>query len=304
MPDAPAQPVFSTDFRRVVCGIDNSPISREAARQSAALAAEGAHLWGVAVWDPGLAMHAGIHASSVAADLRREAYQALRRAEGEVPGLEPMMIQGAEVAGMLGAIDDVEADLVGVGAHGTSRAGVVFGSMAGSMARHAPCSVLIGRETGDHDFPGLILHASDGSSESLAAARTAGRIAARSGAGIVTLHVGDDLEHARAIAEESVGMIEDCGREPVSEIKDGTPHRRIVEFAGAIGASLITIGSRGRTGLRALGSVSERVAHRAPCSVLIVRRTAHPSIEREGPSASTTEDSSSPRTEAAAQHGD
>ena len=34
--------------------------------------------------------------------------------------------------------------------------------------------------------------------------------------------------------------------------------------------------ARGLTGLRALGSVGERVAHHAPCSVLIVRRPAHP----------------------------
>lgn len=40
---------------------------------------------------------------------------------------------------------------------------------------------------------------------------------------------------------------------------DGTPE------------SLIVLGSRGLHGIRALGSVSERVAHRAPCSVLVVR---------------------------------
>ena len=36
-------------------------------------------------------------------------------------------------------------------------------------------------------------------------------------------------------------------------------------------ADLLVVGSRGVTGLRALGSVSERVAHRAPCSLLVVR---------------------------------
>jgi nucleotide-binding universal stress UspA family protein len=39
--------------------------------------------------------------------------------------------------------------------------------------------------------------------------------------------------------------------------------------------------SRGLTGVKALGSVSERVAHRASCSVLIVRRKAHPEPEPE-----------------------
>ena len=35
-------------------------------------------------------------------------------------------------------------------------------------------------------------------------------------------------------------------------------------------ADLVVVGSRGLHGLRALGSVSERVAHRADCSVLVV----------------------------------
>ena len=34
---------------------------------------------------------------------------------------------------------------------------------------------------------------------------------------------------------------------------------------------LVVIGSRGLHGLKALGSVSERVAHQAECSVLVVR---------------------------------
>jgi nucleotide-binding universal stress UspA family protein len=36
-------------------------------------------------------------------------------------------------------------------------------------------------------------------------------------------------------------------------------------------AHLLIVGNRGVTGLRALGSVSERVAHHAPCSLLVVR---------------------------------
>jgi nucleotide-binding universal stress UspA family protein len=36
------------------------------------------------------------------------------------------------------------------------------------------------------------------------------------------------------------------------------------------------VGSRGLHGLRALGSVSERVAHDASCSVLVVRTAPRP----------------------------
>jgi nucleotide-binding universal stress UspA family protein len=37
------------------------------------------------------------------------------------------------------------------------------------------------------------------------------------------------------------------------------------------GVDLVVVGARGLAGARALGSVSERVAHRAECSVLVVR---------------------------------
>ena len=37
---------------------------------------------------------------------------------------------------------------------------------------------------------------------------------------------------------------------------------------------LLVVGSRGLRGLRALGSVSERIGHRASCSVLVARENS------------------------------
>ena len=45
----------------------------------------------------------------------------------------------------------------------------------------------------------------------------------------------------------------------------------IERFAVQCAASLVVVGSRGLGGARSLGSVSERVAHCVPSSVLIVR---------------------------------
>ena len=53
------------------------------------------------------------------------------------------------------------------------------------------------------------------------------------------------------------------------EAVDEHPVRALVD-AGA-NADIVVVGSRGLHGLKALGSVSERVAHQAPCSVLVVR---------------------------------
>ena len=47
------------------------------------------------------------------------------------------------------------------------------------------------------------------------------------------------------------------------------PVDALLSFAGA--SDLLVVGSRGLKGIRSLGSVSERVAHEAVCSVLVVR---------------------------------
>jgi len=53
----------------------------------------------------------------------------------------------------------------------------------------------------------------------------------------------------------------------------GNPAEEIVQFAMNLGVDLIVAGTRGRSPRKELylGSVSSTVAHRAPCSVLIVR---------------------------------
>lgn len=54
----------------------------------------------------------------------------------------------------------------------------------------------------------------------------------------------------------------------------GNPGQTICEIADTWSADLILVGSRGLKGLKEifLGSVSNYVTHRAPCSVLIVRK--------------------------------
>jgi nucleotide-binding universal stress UspA family protein len=144
------------------------------------------------------------------------------------------------------------------------------------MVHHAPCSVLVARKSRS-EFPSLLVHADDGSPESLDAARLAGRLAAEHDSSVVTLHVSETADGD--ISEEAVGLLEAAGREPVVRVEGGSPHRVIIETANELKASMIVMGSRGRTGLAALGSVSERVAHRADCSVLIVRQASYPAPE-------------------------
>jgi nucleotide-binding universal stress UspA family protein len=266
-----------TEFKTIVCGIDGSPQSAEGPRLATELSAADATIWGVAVWNPALALHAGIHAGDVVDDLRDEAHANARRAAGEFPALQPMVVRGAEVAGLIAAASNLEADLLAVGSHGTSRpAGIVFGSVASGVVHHAQCSVLVARPSEPKAGRRTILHADDGSSCARDAARVASVIAERLDATVTTLHVGTDWEAADRFGAGASELITESGVETVVRRESGSAHRAIVTIAAELDPMLIVIGSRGMTGLKALGSVSERVAHRASCSVLIARQAVHP----------------------------
>ena len=167
-----------------------------------------------------------------------------------------------------------------VGAPGTSRpAGVLFRSVATAMAHYAPCSVLLARRSPRDNFPRRIVHANDGSPDSLAAARVAGERAAHVGSEVTTVHVGEDDEQVEQVA----ALIESSGAKVVARNERGVPHRRIAQTAKALGASLIVAGSRETSGV-ARARKRERTYRRgAECSVLVVRRrTTDPSWRHLG----------------------
>jgi nucleotide-binding universal stress UspA family protein len=115
--------------------------------------------------------------------------------------------------------------------------------------------------------------ASDGSDSSAPAAELAAAIAGEHKSDVTVLHVGrehgEDSRHR--LAAQTAAIQGATGTEPVSIIEAGDPHRRIVELAERERVSLVVIGSRGLGGIKALGSVSERVVHLAHCSVLVAR---------------------------------
>ena len=73
---------------------------------------------------------------------------------------------------------------------------------------------------------------------------------------------------ARAEAE-----LEAEGIEVVTHARGGEPAHVLLEVAEEQGADLIVVGARGLTSFQRflLGSVSGKLAHHAPCSLLIVR---------------------------------
>jgi nucleotide-binding universal stress UspA family protein len=142
-----------------------------------------------------------------------------------------------------------------------------------------------------------LLVATDGSNHALKAAATAGDIARRYGSAVTILHVfttpaarmpqadtpGLELDRATvngmakdehdAVARKTGKELDAYGVPYDSLLGMGHPADEILRVAAQGGYDLIVLGSRGAGSFRSLllGSVADKVRHRAQCPVLLVR---------------------------------
>lgn len=248
-------------FDRIVCGIDHSPEALEAARQAERLRSPEGTLRLAAVAEVDSAVHAGWAMSHVLEELDRSARQALNSAIDEVQPSSTRLLAGGAVHCLLDQIEETDATLASVGPRGHSRAiGMLFGGVAAELLHTAPCSVLLARKPRFGQFPSSIIVGVDGSPESLAAAEAAKAIAERFASEcVIVAATGGKPIDIQAVQNLSPYFVTDPGR----------PVEALVELSQE--ADLLVVGSRGLHGPKALGSVSERVAHGADCSVLVVR---------------------------------
>jgi nucleotide-binding universal stress UspA family protein len=130
--------------------------------------------------------------------------------------------------------------------------------------------VLIARQADDR-FPRRIVVGIDGSLQS-AAAYAAGRYLARRFDVELTPVVA---RGGKALDDRLVSLIVD------ERHKEATEDPATALVGAAADADLLVVDSRGLHGLKSLGSVSERVAHQAPCSTLIVREPVWQQIAEE-----------------------
>ena len=189
-------------------------------------------------------------------------------------------------------------DLIAMGTHGrTGLAHLLLGSVAERVLRTAPCPVLTRRDT-MHPTITRVLVPTDFSAASDAALDYARVVASRFNATVHLLHVVENstiIGGMEPSAADTPGvrsaMLEDArsrlslrahpaGVPAVadSEVIFGVPEITIVEYARARDASLIVMGTHGRTGVAHLlmGSVAEKVVRTAPCPVLTVREARVP----------------------------
>jgi nucleotide-binding universal stress UspA family protein len=261
-------------FGRVLVGIDGSEESREAARQAATLADGSLTL--LAAYDIASALVGGTGLGVPAyydEDLQREsATAAVQQAQQDVQGASSTgkIVRGVTWDALIDEAERAEDTLIAVGSRGVGRmAGIVMGSVATEIVHKAPCSVLVARKRSDA-FPRKIVVGIDGSPQSLAAYAVAKQLAEKFETELVPVlaHGGQQIEEH--LVDQFVGHYrEELPDEPVTAL-----------VAASADADLLIVGSRGLHGIKALGSVSERVAHQARCSVLIVRESSpHPSDE-------------------------
>ena len=234
----------------------------------------------------------------------RHLKEAIERAETTLrrPNLilEGFLVRGRPASAIVDEAGAMEADLVVVGSrgHGTI-ATMVLGSTASEVVDHAPCPVLVARNS----TLGMVALADDGSPS----ARTAESVVAtwplfadREISVVAVAEVGVPVaagftpglydqvlesytrsvdEARQQVAEASqavVTRLSDAGRMATTFVLDGDPAAEIVRHATERSTGTIVMGTRGRTGLARLllGSVARNVLVHAPCSVLIVREVA------------------------------
>jgi len=256
-------------FTRVVVGIDGSEESREAARQAAILV--DGELTLLASYDIVAAIAgtgAGVPLYLDEGVQRAAADDALGRAEEDAAAASPTckVVRGRPTDALIDEVEREQSTLVVVGSHEHGRlAGFVLGSTATAVIHRAPSSVLVARRRGmRYEFPKKVVVGVDGSPESASAYAAARQLSERFSAELwpVVAYGGKaiDLRDVDAIVDR---QREESPDEPVGAL-----------VTAAADAHLVVVGSRGLHGLKALGSVAERVAHRAGCSVLIVREPA------------------------------
>jgi nucleotide-binding universal stress UspA family protein len=259
-------------FTSIVCGVDGSRPSREAARQAALLADPGAVLAYVAVsWEQ------GVGANAVATLTHEHARSYLRAARDMARdmGVSSMLVDEHDDDAARRLVEfSAGQDLLVVGIHGRSRAGgIVVGSVATAALHRSSVPVLVARRPPEGvEFPSRIVLATDGTPMSDGAAELTARIAARHGSSVAIVGARDhEAPFWPGVAEHATLIAQATGSEPQVLDEPGPPHRAVASVAGDLGAALIVTGSRGLSGVSAVRSVSERVAHAAPCSVLVVR---------------------------------
>ena len=198
-------------------------------------------------------------------------------------------------------------DLIIMGAKGLrSTIGILLGGVAQQVAEYACCPVLIVRAP--YEGVRRILLVTDGSPTSQNAARYLAKFPLTEGAEAHVMHVLPPIQYpimaepyfggwqtsyaslpsveeektmrdretkqGEALLKRTSNILLKQGIRPTLELARGDAATEIIEYVKTNGIDLIVAGSRGLSQFKSwwMGSVSRKLIHYAPCSVLIVKR--------------------------------
>jgi nucleotide-binding universal stress UspA family protein len=294
-----------TEPIRVVVGYDGSP-SANLAIDAGALLLPNARCWVTHLWTPPFASESirqRVWAGVSTIDEFREAIERegaheaeqvvstgviLARAAGW--DAEPLVRRSYGGEGLLFAsiAEEVDADLVLVGARGLSGTSAALGSVSDVVVRHTPRPVLVvPRPLLTAEYAALrngpVLVGFDASTGARTAAATAGRLFPTRQVVLVAVD-GDEATLSAAAEPAEAG---DGGPPAGAELVAIPAARRFGSHARAVadalaayarqrGAAVIVVGSRGRSTAREilLGSVARATLHHAHRPVIVVPATA------------------------------
>jgi nucleotide-binding universal stress UspA family protein len=258
-----------TLFDRVVVGIDQTPESLVGAAQGRKLCAPNGRLELLGVAETYLAAQAGAAALFASDDIRAGTSAALERARELVEPDEVRLVSGRLTEQLCGECDRTGANLIAIGVRPHRRlAALTFGGHDIEALHDAPCSLLIARPGWGPAKPHRIVLGVDRSPDGRAAEAAARTLAARLGTELVPV-VG------LAEADVDLGLLKAECKDAV--LDPGDLAHAVV--SASTDEALVVVGRRRRHDHRWGGSVAERVAYAAHCSVLVVRHRAGEPLE-------------------------
>ena len=264
----------------MVCAVESGAQSIVVARQAIALAPPGVPVVLVGAVDLEAAERAmqpmsgemdtgqliapiPVGAAQMLSDAMREDLETTRSAVFDLaPGATVSLVEGPLILAMREEAGDDVGVLLAIDAPQEARTlGLLGGEPATWLLHETTLPVFLGRAPKRPEpFPRSVAVGYDGGPTLTIAVGAAGEIAARSGAELRIVVAKGGPEGG--IGDLAAGL-------PAHEVVHD--HRSPVHALSELDVDLIVVGSRGLHGLRALGSVSERVAHKAHASVLVVR---------------------------------
>ena len=253
-------------FARVVVGVDGTEWGLGALRQALTLAPiDASTIDAVTALDTTPAVWTGFEAGKWAELLELEAQAARDEAAAVLGGRagSARIVKGSSVPVLRQARDELDATLLALGGRHSSRLlGIVLGDTVTELVHDGRCSVLVARPP--EQLEGCRARSSPVS--------TAPRRHSPASPAPTTSRRGSAARW-RSSPRVKPPRLKRPGRSAPNASRR-PPVATLLEHSRK--ADLLVVGPRSLHGLRALGSVSERIAHGASCSVLVVHPPATP----------------------------